>query len=125
MKQSNNRRQIKRLAKPGELNAIILPARRALDALRAETGFSSDDAISISIFASLAELIAKRKTRDSDAQAAARLNSSLASLLDEHAIDEHVLDKMESDFFRLTMLVSSVPVKELWAIIHELDQQKL
>ena len=75
MKQSNNRRQIKRLAKPGELNAIILPARRALDALRAETGFSSDDAISISIFASLAELIAKRKTRDSDAQAAARLRA--------------------------------------------------
>ena len=110
-----------RLAKPGELDVIIIPARKALDAITSDSGFSAEDAVSLSLFANLAELVAKQKNRHEEAVAAQRLATSLEGMLEEAAIDEEDLDRMKGDFFRLTLLIQSFPIKRLWGLIHELS----
>lgn len=110
-----------RLAKPGELDVIIIPARKALDAITSDSGFSAEDAVSLSLFADLAELVAKQKDRLVEEVGDQRLATSLKGMLEEAAIDEEDLDRMKDDFFRLTLLIQSFPIKRLWGLIHELS----
>lgn len=121
-KNGNSGVRKERLAKPGELDVIIIPARKALDAITSAGGFSAEDAVSLSLFANLAELVARHKNRSVDEVAAQRLAISLKGMLEEAAIDEDDLDRMKDDFFRLTLLIQSFPIKRLWGLIHELSK---
>jgi hypothetical protein len=120
-KNSNSRLSKDRLAKPGELDVIIIPARKALDAITSDHGFSPEDAVSLSLFASLAERVAQQKEKCAETLAAQRLNSSLRTILNEAAIDEEDLEKMKSDFFGLSMMIQTVPVRQLWRVIHAIS----
>lgn len=112
------------LARPGELDAIILPARKAFDALTAEEGFDPEGSLSIAIFGSLCEMVAERLNKPMDAQAAMRMTASLTKLLEERAIDEEDLDQMKADFFRLVMMLRMCPAKLLWRLIDDLSNKE-
>ncbi len=124
-KNSNSRLSKDRLAKPGELDVIIIPARKALDAIPSDHGFSPEDAVSLSLFANLAELVAQRRVKEAELLAAQRISASLKAMLEQSAIDEEDLEKMKADFFRLTLMIQTYPVQNIWRLIRDLHSADL
>ena len=42
------------------------------------------------------------------------------AMLEQSAIDEEDLEKMKADFFRLTLMIQTYPVQNLWRLIRDL-----
>lgn len=102
------------LAKPKELEALIMPVRHALDSITAGGGMSPEECLSIQIFSVLCKQVADAKGNEKAAQAADRLSANLTQMLDEGAIDEEALEQMKADFFNLTLSLRSVPAALIW-----------
>lgn len=108
------------LAKPKELERLIMPVRQALDSISAGGGLSPDECLSIEIFSMLCQQLATQKGKQKTELAAHRLSASLAQMLDEGAIDEGVLEQMMADFFNLTLMLRSIPATDIWTSLEKI-----
>lgn len=85
---------------------------------------SPEECLSIQIFSALCKQVAGAKRNEKAAQAADRLSTNLAQMLDEGAIDEEVLEQMKTDFFNLTLSLRSVPASLIWSSLERLTKEE-
>jgi hypothetical protein len=112
-----------KLINPKELDPLVLPVRKALDAISDGSGLSPEETISISLFATIAEQVAILRHKEKGEVAAQRLATAIEQMIQEGAIDEEVLDQMKADFFNLTLMIRSVPAIDVWQIVDNVTRK--
>lgn len=112
------------LAKPKELEGLIMPVRQAFDSITDGGGMSPEECLSIQLFSALCKHVAGVKGNQKAVLEADRLSANLARMLDERAIDEEVLEQMKVDFFNLTLSLRSVPAAVIWRSLETFTKEE-